>query len=82
MGFWSMIGGALDWWARRPLWMRIPGGLVVAALGVWRIASARYTSGSRAGSGAIILGILLAFLGMAMMLNGLTDLELRGYQDE
>jgi len=81
MGFWSFIGSALGNWARRPLWIRIPGGLAVAALGVWSIWSARYTGG-RSGSGAVILGILLAFLGMAMMLNGPTESELHGYQDE
>jgi hypothetical protein len=71
--------GSFSFWARLPLWIRIPGGLIVSAMGVWIISSVEGTD--RGARGATIAGILLAFCGMAMMLKGPSDVEKRGYHD-
>ena len=71
--------GFFSFWARLPLWIRIPGGLIVSATGVGLIYAIQ--AGDRGGRGAMIVGILLAFCGMAMMLNGPSDAEKRGYHD-
>ena len=72
MGFFSM-------WARLPLWVRIPGGLIVMLIGAGMIYSMEVVGrGSRGGT---VIGILLAFAGMAMIFNGPSDAEKRGYHD-
>jgi hypothetical protein len=71
--------GFFSFWSRLPLWIRIPGGLIVSAMGVGLIYVIEGTG--RGTRGGTILGILLAFCGMAMMLNGPSDAEKRGYHD-
>ena len=71
--------GFFSFWTRLPLWIRIPGGLIVALIGVFMIYST--TGADRGSRGGFILGILLAFAGMAMALNGPSDSEKHGYHD-
>jgi len=71
--------GFFSFWSRLPLWIRVPGGLIVAMFGAGIIYAMEV--GGRGSRGATVLGILLAFAGMAMALNGPSDSEKRGYHD-
>ena len=66
-------------WVRLPLWIRIPGGLVVLLLGAGIIYAMEV--GGRGSRSATVIGLLLAFAGMAMIFNGPSDAEKRGYHD-
>lgn len=72
MGFFSM-------WARLPLWIRIPGGFIVLAMGAGIIYAMEIAG--RGSRGNTVLGVLLAFAGMAMIFNGPSDAEKKGYHD-
>ena len=71
--------GFFSFWAGLPLWIRIPGGLLVMAFGAALIYSMEFAA--RPSRGGTVIGVLLAFAGMAMIFNGPSDAEKKGYHD-